>query len=224
MYPTTMTSYPYVSSYSSLSQGTVPQQSPSPYFQPQYPRPSTSNIIWAQGDAGAKAHQLPPSSSAIILDSESKRFFIKTTDAAGIPSLKTYDFKESAEPCNQVNVVTPTQEDISNLKTEIESMKKTIEELRQEIKSGGTIFTETQACTPTQAFTSTQAFTQDPIQPQAQSQPQPQIQPRKEQIVYAQASRTQQPQQPQTYQQSNSPIVNQPVTAAVYQQQQQFAG
>lgn len=218
MYPTTMSSYPYVSSYSSLPQGAMSQQPVSPYFQPQYQRPSTSNIIWAQGDAGAKAHQLPPSSSAIILDSESKRFFIKTTDAAGIPSLKSYDFKESAEPCSQVNVVTPSQEDISNLKSEIESMKKIIEDMRREIKAGGMIFTET---APTQAYTPTPSTISSPTPAQIQDQPQPQL--RKEQVVYAQTSRSQQPQQPQTFQQPNPTIINQPATATVCQQQQQFA-
>ena len=57
-----------------------------------------SNIVYVQGDAGAKAYPLANGYTMLLMDSENQRFFIKSTDASGMPSMKTYKFEEEVIP------------------------------------------------------------------------------------------------------------------------------
>ena len=57
--------------------------------------PNTSGIIWVQGEVGAKAYPVSPGSSAILMDSEDERFYIKSTDASGMPlPLRVFSYSE----------------------------------------------------------------------------------------------------------------------------------
>ena len=73
---------------------------PLTYQQPTYqiPQPQTSTstgIIWVQGEAGAKAYPVAPNTSILLMDSESGSFYIKTTDASGMPlPLRIFDYTE----------------------------------------------------------------------------------------------------------------------------------
>lgn len=54
-----------------------------------------NGINWVQGMEAAKAYQLAPNSSIILLDSEQDRFYIKTTDNFGkCIGLRIFDFTE----------------------------------------------------------------------------------------------------------------------------------
>ena len=81
-----------------------------------------SSINWVQGVAGAKAFNLAPNSSALLMDSESDVFYLKSCDASGMPSLRTFRYSEIVD-------VTP-QEDTSEAKfvtlTEFEKFKTEI--------------------------------------------------------------------------------------------------
>ena len=70
-----------------------PQQSYS-QPQPQQMQPSSS-IVWVQGEAGAKAYPIAPSTTMLLMDSEGEQFYIKSTDASGMPQpLRTFHYKE----------------------------------------------------------------------------------------------------------------------------------
>ena len=75
---------PYVQQYQQMLQ---------PQVQPQ---PQQSNgLTWVQGIEGAKSHFVSPGQSALLMDSESNSFFIKTADASGMPMpLRVFDYKE----------------------------------------------------------------------------------------------------------------------------------
>lgn len=65
--------------------------------QPMQNAPQTANnsLTWVQGVEGAKAHVTAPGVPALLMDSESERFFIKTTDASGMPlPLRVFEYKE----------------------------------------------------------------------------------------------------------------------------------
>ena len=51
------------------------------YQQPQQSAP----IIWVQGEEGAKAYMVAAGNSVLLMDSESSVFYIKSTDASGMP-------------------------------------------------------------------------------------------------------------------------------------------
>lgn len=65
-----------------------------PQMQQQILQPS-SGIIWVQGEAGAKAYPVGSGNSVLLMDSEKEQFYIKTTDASGMPlPLRVFTFKE----------------------------------------------------------------------------------------------------------------------------------
>ena len=76
--------YPYSQTYSINSPQSQINQQP------------TSNIIWVQGEAGAKSYLLVGSNQSILLmDSETNAFYIKSTDTSGIPQpLRYFDYSE----------------------------------------------------------------------------------------------------------------------------------
>lgn len=54
-------------------------------------------ILWVQGEAGAKSYLVAPGQTLLLMDSESETFYIKATDASGVPMpLRTFDYKERA--------------------------------------------------------------------------------------------------------------------------------
>ena len=85
----------------------MPVNYPMPYQQ-QYPMQQTvsntpittnqssgSGIIWVQGEAGAKAYPVAPGNSVLLMDSESECFYIKSTDASGVPMpLRSFTYTE----------------------------------------------------------------------------------------------------------------------------------
>lgn len=66
--------------------------SPNLYGRAQVPG---NNIIWVQGIEGAKAQQIQPNTSLLLLDSESDHFYMKVCDQYGIClPLRTFRFEE----------------------------------------------------------------------------------------------------------------------------------
>lgn len=64
--------------------------------QPQVPQ-TNQGILWVQGEAGAKSYLVAPNTSVLLLDSENSQFYIKTTDQAGMPTLRTFVYQEVTE-------------------------------------------------------------------------------------------------------------------------------
>lgn len=63
--------------------------------QAQAQQSANNGLTWVQGIEGAKAHVTAPGVPALLMDSESERFFIKTTDASGMPMpLRIFEYKE----------------------------------------------------------------------------------------------------------------------------------
>lgn len=110
---------------------------------PQYnnPLPLNNQIIFVQGETGAKAYQIPNNTTILLMSSESNEFFIKTTDSSGFPTIRKFTFQEHQNqeyqnqeqqkkqcscngfkekglyPCQSNNFV--TQEEFNNFKKEI---------------------------------------------------------------------------------------------------------
>lgn len=68
-------------------QQTIPQmQSPQPQI--------NQGLLWVQGEAGAKSYLVAPSTTVLLMDSESQRFYLKSTDSSGMPNLRTFEYAE----------------------------------------------------------------------------------------------------------------------------------
>ena len=61
-----------------------------PYQQQQYQ--TQSNVIWVQGEQAAKSYLTAPNTTIALWDSEAQKIYFKTTDASGIPSVKTLKY------------------------------------------------------------------------------------------------------------------------------------
>ncbi len=65
--------------------------------QPQQPQQQANNssITWVQGETGAKSYLVAAGQSALLMDSEQSRFYIKSTDASGMPlPLRVFQYSE----------------------------------------------------------------------------------------------------------------------------------
>lgn len=61
---------------------------------PQQQQNVNQGILWVQGEAGAKSYLVAPNTSVLLMDSENSQFYIKTTDQAGMPTLRTFVYQE----------------------------------------------------------------------------------------------------------------------------------
>ena len=56
---------------------------------------NNSSITWVQGETGAKSYLVGAGQSALLMDSEQSRFYIKSTDASGMPlPLRVFEYSE----------------------------------------------------------------------------------------------------------------------------------
>ena len=65
--------------------------------QPVQQQPSNS-IVWVQGLQAAKSFPVAANTTVMLLDSESSVFYLKTSDASGMPlPLRVFDYKERTQ-------------------------------------------------------------------------------------------------------------------------------
>ena len=99
---------------------------------------NSSGIIWVQGEAGAKAYPVAPGNSVLLMDSESECFYIKSTDASGIPMpLRAFTYTEivQTQQQEQPSIDTSqlvTQEDLNKIRQEF---KQALEDLKPKTMS-----------------------------------------------------------------------------------------
>ena len=59
---------------------------------PQAQQAQSNNMIWVQGDAGAKSYLVAPNTTVQLWDSEAQVIYLKSADASGMPSMKVLDY------------------------------------------------------------------------------------------------------------------------------------
>lgn len=75
----------------------TPMQQPMQMQQPT-PQPQSNGIVWVQGESAAKSFPVAPNTTVMLLDSESSVFYLKTSDASGMPlPLRVFDYKERTQ-------------------------------------------------------------------------------------------------------------------------------
>lgn len=134
----------------------VQYQQPQPVSQQQQTAPTpppqvTNSIIWVQGEAGAKSHLVAPNTTVPLWDSEAQRIFLKSADAAGMPTMKilNYSIEETpsigspAQRAVNAAISAPSPEvreyagkaEQEALRAEMEAYKRDIETLRADLES-----------------------------------------------------------------------------------------
>lgn len=104
------------------------------FQQPQQQQTYNQGLLWVQGEAGAKSFLVAPGASVLLMDSETSKFYIKSADNAGMPNMRTFEYKEvlpnqNPQPLEESKAVGyATQEEIAELKKQVEELKQKLEE------------------------------------------------------------------------------------------------
>lgn len=76
-------------------------QMPQPMQQTAQPPQTNQGLLWVQGEAGAKSYLVAPNTTVLLMDSEGSRFYLKSTDNAGMPSLRVFEYSEVTQNAPQ---------------------------------------------------------------------------------------------------------------------------
>ena len=101
-----------------------------PYYNQQmnnqqiFPQEQPQNLIRVNGIDGAKAYQMPANSTVALFDSNEDVMYVKSTDGAGFPSIRTFSFIEKLNAEGKI----PDVEYIS---------REEFEEFKKELMSNG---------------------------------------------------------------------------------------
>lgn len=95
---------------------------------------TSSNLIWVQGEAGAKSYMVAPNSTVQLWDSESQTIYLKSADASGMPSMRILDYTIRQNPAqappmasSAKNMDYPTREEFNALQSLVEGLKSKLE-------------------------------------------------------------------------------------------------
>ena len=97
-------------------------------------------LLWVSGEVGAKSYLVAPNSTVLLMDSDSSRFYLKSADNAGMPSLRIFEYKEVTNaPTTSVNAPNfdenvlndkfVTREEYEGLKRQYESIMERLDSL-----------------------------------------------------------------------------------------------
>ena len=90
----------------------------------------TSNLIWVQGEAGAKSYLVAPNTTVQLWDSERQTIYLKSADATGMPSIKVLDYTIREEPQNNVPLAQNAAIEPFATKKEVNTLAEQITALR----------------------------------------------------------------------------------------------
>ena len=136
--------YNYYQPYGMPNSGAVPDalnQYKAPYQMQPMAQPmvqkNPGDMIWVQGEAGAKAYLIAPNNTVVLWDTESPTIYIKTADASGVPSMRILDFKERNAPNptpNSTGVQFVTIEQFNELQSKFEELMAKYEASEPKVK------------------------------------------------------------------------------------------
>lgn len=80
--------------------------------QPMQAAQPINGLVSVTGIDGAKAYQLPPNSSMPLFDANEDVLYLKTTDGAGFPTVRVFDFteREQKQPAHAQSEFVPRSE------------------------------------------------------------------------------------------------------------------
>ena len=131
-YPSYQSPYypPPVPDHLAQLRGKQPFQAPM-QGQPVPPQGNTAGngIIWVQGEEGAKGYLVAPGENRLLMDSENSTFYIKSTDASGMPMpLRVFDYtvrmggKKASQSVQESSVQFATKEELAALAARLDAL------------------------------------------------------------------------------------------------------
>lgn len=107
-----------------------------PQIQPMATPQINQGLLWVQGEAGAKSYLVAPNTTVLLMDSESSKFYLKSTDGAGMPSLRTFEYTEVSQNATQA----PNRSDFNFddkyvTRDEYEALKSQYEDIMEKLNN-----------------------------------------------------------------------------------------
>lgn len=138
-------SFPYSSYYGGYPAQNLPSQGNvfnRDFTQGNQPIQQNTNITFVNGIEGAKAFQLSPNSSVLMMDSENQKFYVKTTDNLGVAKITSYSFAEDEisggnkgkDTAEAANVVQLTSEEYNEILQNLVDLKKFKSDVEEKLK------------------------------------------------------------------------------------------
>lgn len=106
---------------------------PTNYQPMQYQQPTTTGLIWVQGEEAARAYLVAPGNTVVLWDSEKQVAYIKSADASGMPTIKILDYTIRQPQSPQKTPLSEKADYIT--REEFEALKSEINALREERKN-----------------------------------------------------------------------------------------
>ncbi len=116
--------------YTQMNQGFQPQMQT-----PAQNQPAQNSIIWIQGEQAAKSYMVAPNTTVLLMDSESQRFYLKSSDASGMPQpLRVFEYTETTQTAKAKEPEAPavdfseyaTKAEFDAFRSEIQGLMKTM--------------------------------------------------------------------------------------------------
>ena len=107
-----------------------------PYYNFQ-PYQQKQELIRVNGLEGAKNYPLSPGSTVALFDADSDTMYIKSMDAGGFPSIRTFTFTEmqSIQPNDMNSRLSAMEMEIANLKEAIDGIKSVPAKTTKQVNS-----------------------------------------------------------------------------------------
>lgn len=111
-----------------------------PQMQLPTPAPQVNQgLLWVSGEVGAKSYLVAPNSTVLLMDSDSSRFYLKSADNAGMPSLRIFEYSEVTNtpttPVNAPNLDENVLHDKFVTREEYEGLKRQYESIMERLNS-----------------------------------------------------------------------------------------
>lgn len=108
-------------------------------YQQTAPQQINQGLLWVSGEVGAKSYLVAPNSTVLLMDSDSQRFYLKSADGAGMPSMRIFEYNEVTNTPSSVVYATNSHEKELDSKyvtrEEYEGLKRQYESIMQRLDS-----------------------------------------------------------------------------------------
>ena len=103
------------------------------------PNPVNQGLLWVSGEVGAKSYLVAPNSTVLLMDSDAQRFYLKSADSSGMPSLRIFEYSEVSNAPQ--NTLQASQSDFKELdskyvtRNEYEALKRQYEKVLERLEN-----------------------------------------------------------------------------------------
>ena len=108
-------------------------------YQQTAPQPINQGLLWVSGEVGAKSYLVAPNSTVLLMDSDAQRFYLKSADGAGMPSMRIFEYNEITNtPTSVVSAPNSHEKELDSkyvTREEYEGLKRQYESIMQRLDS-----------------------------------------------------------------------------------------